>query len=246
MGCNRKQMKYIDRTLPSPEENIACDEALLGLLEDAPGEDLLLFWESPRPFVVVGYSNKISSEVNLPACRQRNIPVLRRCSGGGTVVQGPGCLNYSVLLRIDRWPETQTISSTNRFVLKQHRLALDPLLNGEVEVNGHSDLTWRGLKISGNAQRRKRRHVLFHGTFLLGFDLELIDELLPLPTIRPDYRRDRPHHEFITNAPLSAEAVKVALRRIWDANEPTDLLPADRIARLVAEQYSRDEWNLKF
>ena len=70
----------------TPEENLACDEVLLDLCERGGGDELLRFWALPQYFVVVGYANKASTEVDLPLCRQLGIPVLRRCTGGGTVL----------------------------------------------------------------------------------------------------------------------------------------------------------------
>ena len=93
-------MKWLDLTLPSPAENLACDEALLDWCENGKGDEVLRFWEPREHFVVVGYANKIANEVNVAACEKRGIPILRRCSGGGTVLQGPGCLNYTLVLRI--------------------------------------------------------------------------------------------------------------------------------------------------
>src|SRR5688572_6131078 len=94
-------MRWLDLTFPTPAENLACDEALLDLCEAGFADEVLRFWESPTHFVVVGYGNKVDSEVEVAACRADGIPILRRCTGGGTVLQGPGCLNYSLVLRIE-------------------------------------------------------------------------------------------------------------------------------------------------
>src|SRR5262245_44929423 len=93
-------MKYFDFTCPSPVENLACDEALLDLCERGGEGEILRFWEPQTPLVVLGYANQAAREVNLEACRAAGTPVLRRCSGGGTVLQGPGCVNYSLVLEI--------------------------------------------------------------------------------------------------------------------------------------------------
>src|SRR5579871_210269 len=95
-------MRFLDLTLATPAENLACDEALLDWCEEnaAEGEEILRFWESPEPFVVVGYANRIEAEVEVENCQARHVPILRRCSGGGTVVQGHGCLNYALILQI--------------------------------------------------------------------------------------------------------------------------------------------------
>src|SRR5271156_784636 len=84
----RNPMKHLDLTLPSPAENLACDEALLDACEENGGEEVLRFWEAREKIVAVGYANKIATEVNVENCRAKKIPILRRCSGGGTVLQG--------------------------------------------------------------------------------------------------------------------------------------------------------------
>jgi lipoate-protein ligase A len=79
------KMKLLDLTLLSTAENLACDEALLDAAEAGTGDEVLRFWEPREHFVVVGYANKVATEVNVAACETRGIPILRRCSGGGTV-----------------------------------------------------------------------------------------------------------------------------------------------------------------
>src|SRR5215475_5161081 len=96
---NALAMKWLDLTLPAPEENLACDEALLDLCDDGFDHEILRCWEPQQHFVVVGYSERVEKEVDRAACAARNIPVRRRTTGGGTVLQGPGCLNYSLILK---------------------------------------------------------------------------------------------------------------------------------------------------
>ena len=251
-------MKYLDLTLPSPEENLACDETLLDWCDESDGPEILRFWEPHRHFIVVGYSNRVECEVNLAACRELNIPVLRRCSGGGTVVQGPGCLNYALILRVDSEPALQTVTGANRFVMERNRSALDNLLSrgsgrkealssqSAIVVRGHSDLAIDGRKFSGNAQRRRRHAVLFHGTFLLDFDLELVSRLLPMPSKEPDYRRARSHTEFLMNLNVSAAEIKAALTQAWGAAVAVDGLPFAGTRELAIGKYSSEAWRLKF
>src|SRR6266480_945364 len=110
-------MTLLDLTLPTPAENLACDEALLDAAESCSGGEVLRFWESPEYFVVVGYANKVATEVNVATCEARGIPILRRCSGGGTVVQGPGCLSYALVLSIADNAELRNITAANRFIM---------------------------------------------------------------------------------------------------------------------------------
>src|SRR5581483_6208579 len=113
------------------------------------------------------------------------------------------------------------------------------------DIQGHTDLAVRNLKFSGNAQRRKRRCLIFHGTFLLNFDLALVEQFLPMPSRQPDYRRNRSHAHFLTNLNLSAEVMKSALRKAWNATDPLQTWPQRETAGLVRVKYSTPEWNLK-
>jgi lipoate---protein ligase len=237
-------MKHLDLTLASPAANLSCDEALLDACEDGSAGEVLRFWQPEQCFIVVGYSNEVAREVNVAACRQAGLGIFRRCSGGGTVLQGPGCLNYSLVLRIDGHTALESIAGANRLIMERQRAALADLLRQPVEVKGCTDLAVGRLKFSGNAQRRKRHALLFHGTFLLHFDLSLMDRFLQMPSRQPDYRAGRAHDRFLMNLDVAAAAVQDALREAWGAHTPLSDVPDCQ--RLVEEKYARDDWNLKF
>jgi lipoate-protein ligase A len=239
-------MKLTDCTFPEPAMNLACDEALLDLCEAGFDHDVLRFWEPGEHFVVLGYSSRICADVKLPACERAGVPVLRRCSGGGTVLQGPGCLNFSLILRMERRPELESLAATTRWIMQAHRNALAPVVGGEVRIKGYSDLVRDGLKFSGNAQRRKRRAVLFHGSVLLGMDFELLESLLPVPERQPAYRKNRAHRDFAANLNLPAGRIKDALISAWQAKEPLAGLPMERIEALARTTYSTQAWTHKF
>ena len=239
-------MHYCDLSLPTPEENLACDETLLQLCEEGQGGELLRVWEPARYFVVLGYASKSSAEVNHHFCQQNTIPVLRRCTGGGTVLQGPGCLNYSLILRLDESSPLQSIPETNRFILSRHRAALAALLGAQVEMQGHTDLAIGGLKFSGNSQRRKKLFLIFHGSFLLHLDISLVEKALPLPPRQPAYRGNRSHADFLMNVKVPTQALKEALMRAWNATESLTQIPLERVTALAQGKYSSAEWNFKF
>ena len=239
-------MKCLDLSFPTPVDNLACDEALLEAFESGALGETLRFWESPSYFVVVGYGNSVATEVNAAACESKGIPILRRCSGGGTVVQGPGCLNYSLVLEAGETGPLSSINSANRFIMERNRAALQTLLGREVSVRGYTDLALDGIKFSGNAQRRRKRSLLFHGALLLQFDLPLISELLPMPSKQPDYRNNRRHEDFLCNLHVSSDAVKSALRQAWNAVEPLEQIPSETIASLARDRYANAEGNFKF
>ena len=238
-------MQIFDFSAPTPQENLAWDEALLENAESGKSGEVLRFWESPSYFVALGYTNKIALEADEQACQTRKIPILRRATGGGTVVQGPGCLNYALVGRI---PDGKSldVGATNDLVMQTTRDALQTLISQKIEISGHTDLALNGRKFSGNAQKRKRGFFLFHGSFLLDFDLELVQFLLKTPPKMPEYRASRSHRDFICNLPISRQNVKFALQKAWKATEKLENPPFELARKLIEEKYARDEWNSKF
>ena len=90
-----------DISLDSPEQNILLDEALFVSADKGSGGEILRFWESPTVFIVLGRIGKEHEDIDRAAAQKDKIPILRRTSGGGTVVQGQGCLNYTLILAKD-------------------------------------------------------------------------------------------------------------------------------------------------
>lgn len=246
-------MKSLIKTYPTPQENLACEEAILLDLEERGEDEVLRIWEPiPVPnknpyFVVLGHANRYQDEVNLDVCHQNGIGIFRRCSGGGTVLNGPGCMSYCLYLRTENHPELASIQSTNRFVLNKMKQAIDPFLEDSlVEIKGTSDMTIGNKKFSGNAQSRKQRYILFHGTIMYNFDYERLDELLKPPPKQPDYRENRQHSDFVMNLPIRPSDIINQARSIWGFDEEYEDVPEERIQVLAQTKYSSDEWNLKF
>lgn len=240
-------LQRIDKTYRSPAENLALEEALLDYCEQSDHPGFLRFWESPVHFVVLGYSKPLTREANEPFCQGRHIPILRRCTGGGTVLQGPGCFNYTLVLPIESHPELESITSTNCYIMQQQRLVVEKLLGEPVQVQGHTDLTIRNLKFSGNSQRRKRRALLFHGCFLTGMDLTLVEQALQLPEQQPEYRQHRTHRDFLTNLSINISELANALATRWNATSSSIPLEAQHLCSQLSEAtYQQDHWNRRF
>lgn len=268
-------LRRVDVTLGRPEEDLALDEALLHALDreilelggDAPagvpvatetGEGeaewrharrpalprgYLRFWESPVPFVVLGVSGRVREEVHIERCRADGIPVLRRGSGGGTVLQGPGCLNFAVVLPLGADARLRDVHASYRVVVERSARALG--LEG-AGLRGTSDLARGDVKFGGSAQKRTARALLHHATVLYGLDLELVDRYLREPAKQPEYRRGRPHREFIANLDLPAALIRDRIARAWHAEPaPEDWTPPP-LDELLRERYARREWHERF
>jgi lipoate-protein ligase A len=231
-------MRYLDLTLPEAADNLALDEALLLEAEAGAGGEVLRLWEWPRPVVVLGAGCRLADDVDEAACRADGVPILRRASGGGTVLLGPGSLLYSLVLCYERTPELTRIDSSYRFILGRIARALGE----DVGQEGTSDLARAGRKFSGNAQQRKRAYLLHHGTLLYAFDLARVRRYLLPPPRQPAYRAGRGHEAFLCNLPLAAEELKRRLRDLWQADEEETAWPADRVRQLAAEKHASPAW----
>jgi lipoate-protein ligase A len=238
-------VEYLDLSLPSAEENLALDELMLLEGEAGIAGERLRCWELPTPVVVLGSASVLAEEVVEPACASDSVPIVRRFSGGGTVLLGRGCLAYSLVLSLQR-PELADIAGSYRYILERICQTLGRLRPGLVSA-GCSDLAVDGLKVGGSAQRRMRTHMLHHGTLLLDLDLTLLERYLRIPRRQPVYRRGRNHAEFVANLALPTETVKEALVKAWPAVPAAPTMSSysvdwNWVHRLVQEKYSRPEW----
>lgn len=238
-------MWLLDHTCGTPAENLALDEALLDAAEAGDIGEGLRFWESPSLFVVLGLSQPVDAHVHREACAADNVPILRRCSAGGCVLQGPGCLNFSLILRTDR-PGCQSITASYRTILGTMSDALKALDRVTV-LSGTSDLVWSGRKVSGNAQRRRNRFFLHHGTLLLNFDIPACVKYLREPLDQPDYREKRSHSAFIQNLDLSQAILTATVSNMFQTNEIVKISPEllSRSSTLVREKYTDPAWNFR-
>jgi lipoate-protein ligase A len=205
-----------DISFQTPQENILYDEVLLHLAGKEKSSEVLRFWESPELFVCLGRISKEEEDLKIKAIARDHIPVLRRCTGGGTVLQGKGCLNYSLVLSKERNPEIADLRKSYQSILNKVIAALKQI-NIEASFYPVSDIALSGdqKKISGNAQKRSKKFILHHGTILYDFDLQLIDRYLKIPKDVPEYRQGRSHLDFVTNVPVFAADIKTALMDVF-------------------------------
>jgi lipoate-protein ligase A len=237
-------LAFLDLTLPALADNLALDEALLVEADAGRGGEVLRLWRWPTPAVVLGAGGVVSDDVDLAACRADGVPLGRRSSGGGTVLLGPGCLLFSLVLRTDRDPALREIPSSYRLILGRVAAALAGLLP-DIEPAGVSDLASGGRKFSGNAQQRKRSALLHHGTLLHGLDRALVGRYLREPPRQPDYRGRRGHAEFLADLPDRPDEIAAQLRATWRAERERTGWPEGLVRELAAAKYDRDDWTFR-
>ena len=237
-------MRLLDISFEDPAQNLSLDEVLLDSVEAGQSDEVIRFWESGTYFVVLGVSQVLRQEIREPVCLEDGVPILRRSSGGGCVLQGPGCLNYSLVLKRRDNPDLHTVRSSYCYILGEVRKAL-ATIGLQVRHKGTSDLALGTKKVSGNAQKRRRESVLHHGTILYGMDVQRIARYLREPVERPQYRGARGHRGFIRNLEADPDQVRQAIASRFGAEGPAEKPRAAEVQaskRLAKERYASEAW----
>ena len=151
----------VDLEAQDPAFGVALDEALLEGVRSG-SKDVLRFWINERA-VVIGRSQHLDDEVDRPAAKRHGFTVVRRMSGGGTVLHYPGNLNLSLILS-----NAAKLGTVEVAFERVGAAIIDglTLLGAEAHVASHA-LFSSGSKISGAAQARRGASVLYHATLLV-------------------------------------------------------------------------------
>jgi len=225
---------------------LALDEALLAEAHEGRlATPVVRTWMAAEPTVVVGSSSRIDAEVDRAACEASGARIVRRPSGGLTVVLGPGCVMWSLVAPLAS-PTAPPIERLHAAMLEPLAAALAAAAGRAVVRRGSSDLAVimadGERKVSGNALRVRRGGVLYHGTLLDAFDLDLVGRLLRHPPREPAYRGGRSHAAFLANLGLGRAAIDAAVRAAFSAAEVERDWPAAAVRALERDRYGSATW----
>lgn len=202
-------MEILFQSAPTVPENLAIDDASARSAA-ATGLSRLRFWWGGPPAVVMGSGEQREQVVNLEACARFGVEVLKRSTGGGSVLQTGGVLNYSLIT-----PAPASLDPKAGFRPGIDLICAVLAAFGVVgRPEGTSDVAVGERKISGNAQARRWKALLVHGTLLVEFDYELAEAVLKHPPREPAYRRRRAHRDFlVTLSSLGVYADRNSIER---------------------------------
>ena len=150
----------------------------------------------PDTAAVIGRGGDPWLETRPELLADDGVPLLRRQGGGCAVVVDPGNLICSAVLPLAGVGGiTEAFADLSRTVAA----ALAEVgLSGVVQA-GVSDLAHDDRKLGGSCIWRTRGLLYYSTTLLADPDWDLIDRYLPHPPREPEYRRSRPHREFLTS-----------------------------------------------
>lgn len=136
----------------------------------------------------MGISGKKEHLIDL---NRLNVPLIKRYSGGGTVVVDEHTLFISFILNADVINRPLFPKSIYEWSERLYQAAC-PLI--QLKEN---DYIIENQKVGGNAQYIRKDRFVHHTTFLWDFCLTRMNMLL-LPTKIPSYRNHRSHEAFLT------------------------------------------------
>jgi lipoate-protein ligase A len=221
------------------------------------------------PAIVMGISGKINELVDTEAARRRNIPVIRRFTGGGTVIIDPGTVLVSLICNKDAVPEQPAFP---RELMRWSENFYQPVFANLLSSSGtqtqgtlqrpmftlqENDYCLADTKIGGNAQSISSLRWVHHTSFLWSFSAENM-RLLTLPAKRPSYRHDRAHDAFLTSicthvdrskaatdedgATLMHDAIEARLHEVFENVETVTLEEAQEILSRATQRQSSNEF----
>lgn len=200
----------------SVHDALARDELLMHEVGSGTRPSVVLLYTCTDEAVVVGRGQSPQKTVNMAACAEDNIPVIRRFSGGGTVFISPACLLFTLVFS----PSKEVPRCDVRGA---YCVTLMPVVHALCEAgfpatfHAPCDIALEGRKCAGNAQAQKKNAILVHGSFLVNENLARIARYISYPPEEPAYRAGRSHEEFLCNIGdyMSREALIELLCRTW-------------------------------
>lgn len=144
------------------------------------------------PAIVMGISGKQDELIDAAKHTQLPIPLIRRFSGGGTVVVDENTCFVTFIFNtsaLEFQPFPHPIMQwTEKFY--------QPIFAPQVLQLNENDYVIGRRKCGGNAQSLTKGRWLHHTSFLWDYDIDKMN-VLTLPKKIPAYRQARPHHEFL-------------------------------------------------
>ena len=231
-----------NRGSTDPYINLAIEEFLIRNA-DCEGKDFLILYIN-EPCVVVGKNQSIYKEVNFEFLRNGKLKMARRISGGGTVYQDMGNLNFAFISKFSN-EKINNYAYFNQPVVDALRKAG---VNAEVDRRNNILVDYK--KISGNAQFTNRKNIISHGTLLFNADLVTLRACLKRNSFEVETKAVNSVPSGIMNIKLATDKFASAddLRSYLINELTTGELYAfsekewEEIEKLAAEKFGSFEW----
>jgi len=165
--------------------NMALDEAILKAVIEKKSPNTLRFFKWTPSTATIGMNQSLSAEVDMDFAKRRGFQVVRRITGGGAVFHDNlREITYSIVCPLKFLENLGASKVIEQFEIITQGIVAGLMIYGlkpEKGVIHCPALFLDGKKFSGNAQLRKKSHILQHGTILLDIDPNLMYSILKAP-----------------------------------------------------------------
>ena len=178
--------------LELPEETTIYEQLLLEekiLREDS--RNFCLINKGTSPAIVMGISGKLNELVDIDRAKAENLLVIKRFSGGGTVVVDNHTLFVTFIFQKELFP----FPAYPEKIMKWSETIYQPVFP-ENFVLKENDYAFKQSKFGGNAQYIRKERWLHHTSFLWDYEESKMNCLLH-PRKTPVYRLGRSHKDFL-------------------------------------------------
>ena len=184
-------------------EQLQLEEALLRSDQDS----WCLVNTRAAPAIVMGVSTIPETVIDPTVYQKKPLPLIRRFSGGGTVVIEPATVFMTLILDHSLIP----VLPYPREVMEWTHQLYQPAFTSLPFKLEENDYTLAERKCGGNAQYFTKNRLLHHTSFLWDYTPAHM-EYLCMPPRMPSYRNLREHSDFLTkikeHIPEQGELVK--------------------------------------
>jgi lipoate-protein ligase A len=147
-------------------------------------------------YIILGASNSAEESLFIENVRKDDITVMKRPSGGQTVILTPNNLIISAVFSDKRVLKPKEVFNMLNLMIIS---AIEEAGFKKLSLMGISDIAIGGKKILGSAIYRKKEKLLYHAVLNLGESAALFEKYLRHPGKEPDYRKGRKHADFVTS-----------------------------------------------
>ncbi|KAK6117967.1 hypothetical protein DH2020_048282 [Rehmannia glutinosa] len=146
------------------------------------------------PTIVMGVSGKPQELLEIESILRDDIPVIRRFTGGGTVIVDQGTIFVTFICNKDTVPGLQSYPQP---IMSWSSLLYKKVFQGIGDFRlRENDYVLGDRKFGGNAQSITKNRWVHHTSFLWDYEISNMG-YLKLPKRAPEYRQARDHLEFI-------------------------------------------------
>ena len=155
-----------------------------------------LLWIPDKSYIVLGASNNAKDAVVEETTVRDNIVVLKRRTGGQTVMLTPNNIIISAVITDENVmkPKDVFIRFNDHImgaIAKNHTV--------QFSTRGISDIAMGEKKILGSSMYRGKGKLFYHAVLNFNEPSTTFQKYLKHPSNEPDYRKGRQHHDFVTS-----------------------------------------------